>query len=76
LTAIVRPATTTEPLRAAEVAAILKLAAPDPVPPPADESEIHGTVLAAVQAHPDPAVTLTVSASPPAPALNSPGATL
>ena len=55
---------------------MLKLAVPAPVPVPADDNEIHGTVLAALQAQPGPVVTVTVSASPPAPAVKAPGATL
>ena len=55
---------------------MLKLAEPVPVPLPADDKEIQGTVLAALQAQPGPVVTLTVTASPPAPAVKAPGTTL
>ena len=55
---------------------MLKLAVPAPVPVPGDAREIQGTVLDALQAQPGPAVTVTVSASPPAPAVKAPGATL
>jgi hypothetical protein len=76
LTATVWPATTTDPLRAEELAAILKVATPGPAAAAADVSDIHGAPLLAFHAHEGPVVTVTDSASPAPRAVKAPGLTL
>ena len=55
---------------------MLNVATPGPVPAAADVNEIQGAPLLAFHAHEGPVVTVTVSASPPPPAVNAPGLTL
>src|SRR5215208_2372703 len=64
--AIVWPATTTDPARAAEAAAMSNVAAPLPVTDPADVSTTHDDTLRAVHPQVGAVVTVTVSAPPDA----------
>jgi hypothetical protein len=63
-----RPAIVSEPVRdvALVLAATTKLVVPLPVPAVTPDTEIHDELLSAVQAHPVPVVTVTVTLPPAA----------